>query len=42
MFVISDALDAKDIQFYVPNKDVSLILENWGWSGGIGSTGVCK
>ena len=40
--VISDALDAKDIQFYVPNKDVSLILENWGWSGGIGSTGCVQ
>lgn len=40
--VISDALDAKDIQFYVSNKDVSLILENWGWSGGIGSTGCVQ
>lgn len=42
MTVISEALDAKDIQFYVPNKDVSLILDNWGWSGGIGNTGCVR
>ena len=34
--VISRALDAKDIQFYVPNADVSSVLQHWGWAGGIG------
>ncbi len=34
---ISDALDAKDIQFYMQNTELSSILQQWGWSGGIGS-----
>ncbi|MEK7578051.1 MAG: DUF4012 domain-containing protein [Patescibacteria group bacterium] len=35
---ISSTLDAKDIQFYIPNTEISSVLQYWGWTGGIGST----
>lgn len=35
--VISDALDAKDIQFYVQNSEIATVLQHWGWSGGMGN-----